>query len=707
MARKKSNQKPKAVPENPWDEAYIESLAWHTDYIKDARKVLKKGGFGTVESRADGRGWWVECQGMTDTYQVSVRPDPASGFVATCSCPSNKNPCKHALALLLYLAAHPEERIEPVAASSAKSADLDALVRAVFENPDDDTPRLILADCAEELGQPARAALIRLQCEKARTGPHDRYKELEEEEKKLMPAVRAEMGPIPDNLTATFRRGFITLRTEEGMWTGWGHDLNALPAKFPELFRDGWVEAVSLAHAHYLPTWLFGLLRQVREVQFAHRYGYESMDDRELVQIASELRPGLDGARLKSVQVPTRHRERLRELSEVAASDEAPVAGDTNWLAPVGDSAYRTFDNLNARQLALLVHAGHLRDAHYLTLRGEIGDTGIDTLLSTPGLEGLVSLELTNSGVGPVGLKALAASPLAARLQTLAINEATNGDDLVSALRGGKWSRLERLTLSTVGLTDAGASALSQCDFPKLKSLDLSNNALTRDGAAGLLDAAPLAGVKDWALSGNPIPAAEWIPLTLSGSRTGGTIHFERFMTDLAHTLDKPNELHLGLTGAGEAIPGLFDGWTTAARPVVSLQISKLRFDVLGVKLLVDGLVSRGVKELHLINSELRNEVAIPLVARLAEMKLDVLDLRDNEIGKHGADALAASPGLATVRVLTLSGNPLRPSGVDAIVPSPHLKALERISLPGKDVPLKRQQEIRAKLGKGIVVEFF
>ncbi len=152
MARKKPNP----PPADPWDEAYIESLAWHKDYVKDARKVLNKGGFGAVQSRADGRGWWVECEGMTGTYQVSVRPDAERGFVAECSCPSNKRPCKHALALLLYLAAHPEERIEPVAASAAQSFDLDALVRAVFADPREDTPRLVLADCVEELGRPAR-----------------------------------------------------------------------------------------------------------------------------------------------------------------------------------------------------------------------------------------------------------------------------------------------------------------------------------------------------------------------------------------------------------------------------------------------------------------------------------------------------------------------------------------------------------------------
>ena len=45
--------------------------------------------------------------------------------------------------------------------------DQDALLRAVIENPDDDTPRLVYADWLEENGQPERAEFIRLQIELA------------------------------------------------------------------------------------------------------------------------------------------------------------------------------------------------------------------------------------------------------------------------------------------------------------------------------------------------------------------------------------------------------------------------------------------------------------------------------------------------------------------------------------------------------------
>lgn len=699
MARKK--MKP-PTGGDPWDVAYIESLAWHQDYVKDARKVLNKGGFGTVESRADGRGWWVKCKGMTDTYQVSVRPDPQTGFDCTCNCPSNKYPCKHALALLLHLAAHPELRIEPVATSSAQSADLDALVRAVFDNPEDDTPRLVLADCCEELGQSARAALIRLQCELARTEADERLKELREEQKKLMPAVRTEMGPIPDDMSTTFDRGFVKLNANG--W--WGIECDALPAKFPELFRDGWVEIVSVRYGYELPEWVFGLLRQVREVDFSKG----DMTDRDLVRIASDLRPGAAGARLRSVRVPRQFQKRYQELTAAAAEGTAPgtetATGVVEAYPGQGLGSSRRFENLNPTQFALLVHAGHLRGAQYLGLSGEIGDEGIRALLAAPGLDELVSLELTNSGVGPDGMKELAASPHAGRLQWLAIHGSTIGDALASALRGAAWPRLIRLSLTDAKLTDTSADALSRCECPALGWLDVSNNALTRAGAAVLLDSARLKGVKDWILTGNPIPTAEWIPLVLSGSRTGGTVRFAKFAAELSHTLDKPTELHLSLTGSDEPVPELLNEWASAPRAVVSLMVSNRKIDAAGIDRLATALTARRVRELHVDNCALRNEAAVLLAKRLADLKLDVLDLRDNEIGKGGAEALAAAPGLATVRVLQLSGNPLRASGVDALVASPHLKALKQLALPGKDVPAKRQKEIRAQLGKGVVVEF-
>lgn len=67
--------------------------------------------------------------------------------------------------------------------------DWPALLRAVIESPDDDTPRLVAADWLEERGEPARAELIRVQCELARGG---RIRALIARERKLLGSLSFE-----------------------------------------------------------------------------------------------------------------------------------------------------------------------------------------------------------------------------------------------------------------------------------------------------------------------------------------------------------------------------------------------------------------------------------------------------------------------------------------------------------------------------------
>ncbi|SDU91554.1 SWIM zinc finger [Microlunatus sagamiharensis] len=52
------------------------------------------------ESGRGGPLLWGRCRGSA-TYAVVVAPGPAPALSATCTCPSRKSPCKHALALLL------------------------------------------------------------------------------------------------------------------------------------------------------------------------------------------------------------------------------------------------------------------------------------------------------------------------------------------------------------------------------------------------------------------------------------------------------------------------------------------------------------------------------------------------------------------------------------------------------------------------------
>jgi uncharacterized protein (TIGR02996 family) len=79
----------------------------------------------------------------------------------------------------------------------------EAFLRAAFDAPDDDTPRLVYADFLEENGEAERAELIRVQCERERL-PHTgqtrpRHVWLQQREDELVPLL------APDLL---HRRGF-------------------------------------------------------------------------------------------------------------------------------------------------------------------------------------------------------------------------------------------------------------------------------------------------------------------------------------------------------------------------------------------------------------------------------------------------------------------------------------------------------------------
>src|SRR4051812_36025319 len=111
-------------------------------------------------------------------------------------------------------------------------SDRHALIEAIREHPEDDTPRLILADWFEENGQSARGEFIRVQCELARAEPADpRRRELRLRQLHLLAEHERDwLGDWADLLVRwEFRRGFL-------------HDAVFTPAPFiergAELFRD-------------------------------------------------------------------------------------------------------------------------------------------------------------------------------------------------------------------------------------------------------------------------------------------------------------------------------------------------------------------------------------------------------------------------------------------------------------------------------------
>src|SRR5215469_14182128 len=89
-----------------------------------------------------------------------------------------------------------------------------ALLRAAKADPEDDAPRLVLADWLDERGDPARAELVRLQVARDRLAPYDpRRRELEDREDELTgPGIDAWLASLRPSVTGRgYERGLLKL----------------------------------------------------------------------------------------------------------------------------------------------------------------------------------------------------------------------------------------------------------------------------------------------------------------------------------------------------------------------------------------------------------------------------------------------------------------------------------------------------------------
>lgn len=594
-----------------WNLKRIEQLAPDEASVVAARKVLKKGGFEKIERTADGRGWWAYCQGLTDKYQVSARKT-ADRLDWDCSCPSPKRPCKHAIALLIYLAETPAARPEPKADAPPPSDDFEPLLRGVFANPADETVRLVFADWLDDHGESDRAALIRVQCEAEHTPNRTaRAKELATEEKRLSTAIRGRLAPIPDGFEATFRRGFVELKIEH--FATWKPGM--LPGGFPDLFRRGWVEVVRFTGmTSSVPRDAVPYLLQVREVDFSK----SDFSDAEIVGLAADLPVGLPGNRLATVTLRPALQKRYAAAVQGRAAPTTP--------APLHGTQ---FHGVSVARLEALAKDGHLRNLPFQ-------------------FEG---------GLDDAGAEFLASSPDASEAEYLL---ATQGD-----------------------LTDAGAAAIGRSTtMARVAAMDISENPITAAGLKAILGGGglpALRSVRAWPLSARP---DEWLAAVVDSGRDNVQVEFDSSV--LINRTTTNRGLGIVVHSHGAAVPGLFDRFAESytAKAVRSVSLTRFRFEPADIDRLCKAF---GPADLAITHSVLRNRHIVLLAANLDRLQPEVLDLSENEIGVAGAEALAGSPGMATVRELILSHNPLRLAGMKAIASSPHFKKLERLELRNTD----------------------
>jgi uncharacterized protein (TIGR02996 family) len=526
----------------------------------------------------------------------------------------------------------------------------EAFLKAIIDEPDDDTHRLVYADWLDDNGDEAdraRAAFIRAQIELERLPDEDlRRKELEKQASDLHDAHVADWfrGFLPPQ--HHFRRGFVqTIRTTPGLLK---QSAEALFAREPVTewnlirFSEREILAGEIATWPWLARFrrldtddsqmdeepLATLLRSphltgLRELRISpYRQGTGAIkaiaDNPALAGLTRLTLEGLwrNGNAVATTLAEARHLDRLTHLefgSDGIGPEGAAALARSTILRRVTHLSFDADNSPGPRisneGLLALLGSTHLTGLTDLTLRWQdITDESVVTLANSPKVANLVRLSLAINRIGAAGMSALAHSSYLGNLEELHLAGTAPGDDGAEALASGTaLSRLRRLELGGYfgspyhenGIGDRGMSALANCPmFAGLRVLNLERNA--------------------------------------------------------------------GIGPAGAV--------ALASSPYLTL-LEELVFEksVLGPE---------GAK-------------ALAKSANLAHLRK--LSLQGAKIGDAGAKALAKSPHLKNLRTLLLSDCDLRAAGARAIAESPFLQGVTYLSLYNN--PLRKS--LRATLERG------
>jgi uncharacterized protein (TIGR02996 family) len=546
----------------------------------------------------------------------------------------------------------------------------DAFLQAIRDAPDDDAPRLVYADWLDESGDPARAELIRVQCELVRRGADDGP--LQREIAYLDDLYR--IGDRQELLHLLLRLGRyldadaarleLKQREEallEGVLAAWARDWGLHPQwcllrrglpwhvgagstllleRGEELFRHAPVESLdliiddrNLPRALRLP--FLGRLAALRV------YLQEEEDRDDLV-------PGMCGAPLSRLKTLV--------LSQVGLTDES-----LGMLA-----ADASLDNITQLHLEA----------------NEFGAAGVEALLTSKRLTRLTSLHLRNNALGNETLQALARHPRSRQFTTLDLGYGEFSDEAVVALAGSRQvNGLRHLYLDGdwLGLETVRALAESR-HLAGLSTLNLQDQSVGAEGVRLLARSPHLTNLTTlffgWSFMEEGDDGAE----ALSGSASlsnltalslRGTWLSGRGMEALGRAGCLSNLRWLGLDSCG---PGLREGLRSliespALQSLVALDLSANDLGDKGASLLASLPALARLRELDLSNSKMGAKGAMALAASPGVARLSRLALYYNEIGDAGAKALASSPYLGGITSLeVLHSNRITDAGRAALV---------------------------------------
>jgi uncharacterized protein (TIGR02996 family) len=373
-----------------------------------------------------------------------------------------------------------------------------ALWDEVLKRPDDDEPRLVLADWLQQHGDP-RGELIALQCQLAAVPEDERglaELDLVARCKKLISEHGLSwLEGWPVDAIPDFERGFPhhlaapsyqVAQHAAHLFTA-APTLNAvtLNDEDPRLWRSGFAAFLVARGIERLRKLSLPIVNGTADV--AALASARALSKLE----ALTFRGGMLGRQGISALVQSTFRGALRVLSfefdagwgdrwpqELGAFDLTAFRSGANR---VGDVA-AAFPHLRTLVLGLtpLVNAGGLEALHELTTL-ELHDVE----LSRKGMSAL------GQGFPNVRRFAMSKQPKAIgivnerwpKLESLDLHATVLGDDGVVQLVSRPWAaQLKALDVAQNGLTDASAKRLAEAELPALRRVDVSSNAISPDG---------------------------------------------------------------------------------------------------------------------------------------------------------------------------------------------------------------------------------
>ncbi len=373
-----------------------------------------------------------------------------------------------------------------------------SLLHACKQEPDDDTPRLVLSDWLEEHGATALAQLVRLQCRASRMSNRERqHQRVDRRVRELEEACAAEwLQPLRScGVDPAFRRGLLRVTA----FLDRRRDDQVLQLVDNRLWA--WVDALALRGGQELPLlrrWLAsGLFQGIVSLTLGGtvfgKAAVEALGQNEM-PLLRELslfpdRPGQ--VRLESfARAPLANRIQTLSLHGFSRNGPAAAAalatgewanlrqlncfdnhigdagaaalGATSWVSQLGRLDLQSNNIGPAGVRSLLQKPRAVPVGSVLLSNNPIGDEGAAVVAAALSLPDTRVLVLTGCGIGPVGAAALASSPGVQGLTALHLYFNHIGDAGVQALaRSPHLANLVALHLSYNGIGDAGAQRWS------------------------------------------------------------------------------------------------------------------------------------------------------------------------------------------------------------------------------------------------------